>query len=446
MDIWADDSHRQFLTGDGTAGASGGVFRLNFGLLAGDYAGNGYVDGSDYLLYQQLLGAGWSAADGNGDGATNGGDGTVWTNNFGNFLAMNAIAFPADLIDDDRIDSKDLAVWKAAFALTGNGDITGDGVTDGADFLLWQQLVGAHTAWDPNLSVISASATVIGDFAPRIAKVIISGSHSTHAAFAFDVVDGSGRQLATVPVGGADTISIVFSEDVNVSAGSLLVVGLRTATLPTLAEFAYNAATHTAVWRFEGWALADQYALSLADAITDVDGNWLDGEWTNPNRIYQTGGSGAYFQNAAISEFPSGDGAPGGAFNFVMTLMPGDANLDGVIQALDFSILSANYGGAINKIFSQGDFNGDGAVNGADFSILQDTFNLNMQTLQIWADFNGDFKVNDDDLMIIANNAGMTGAAWADGDLNGDGEVTMEDLDLALAQFGAGGLFLSVVS
>jgi hypothetical protein len=37
----------------------------------------------------------------------------------------------------------------------------------------------------------------------------------------------------------------------------------------------------------------------------------------------------------------------------------------------------------------------------------------------------------------------MTGATWADGDLNGDGQVTMADLDLAYAQFG---LELDVVS
>jgi hypothetical protein len=38
----------------------------------------------------------------------------------------------------------------------------------------------------------------------------------------------------------------------------------------------------------------------------------------------------------------------------------------------------------------------------------------------------------------IAENGNMTGATRADGDLDGDGEVTMDDLDLALAQYGLG--------
>jgi hypothetical protein len=52
-------------------------------------------------------------------------------------------------------------------------------------------------------------------------------------------------------------------------------------------------------------------------------------------------------------------------------------------------------------------------------------------------DFDGDWDVDDDDLMVIADNALMTGAAWADGDLNGDGSVAMDDLDLAMAQYGS---------
>lgn len=48
------------------------------------------------------------------------------------------------------------------------------------------------------------------------------------------------------------------------------------------------------------------------------------------------------------------------------------------------------------------------------------------------------------DLNVIANNAGLTGATWSQGDLDGDGVVDMDDLDLAFAQFDESGLFLSV--
>jgi len=68
-------------------------------------------------------------------------------------------------------------------------------------------------------------------------------------------------------------------------------------------------------------------------------------------------------------------------------------------------------------------------------SCLQNTWRL--------ANFDGDFDVDADDLAVISANAGMTGAAWGDGDLNGDGEVTVEDFDLTFALFG---LDLEIVS
>jgi hypothetical protein len=263
-----------------------------------------------------------------------------------------------------------------------------------------------------------------------VTNVIISDSASTHSPFSFNTVDGSGAQLHTVPVGAADTISIVFSEAVNVSAESLRVVGMRTFNAPTLAEFSYDASTYTAVWRFEGWmVLGDQYLITLSEQVTDADsGNWLDGEWINPATTTTI--------NSSVSTFPSGDGAPGGAFQFVMNLMPGDANLDGVVDSTDYNILSLNYTG-VNRLFTQADFNGDGVVNGLDFSLLGNNYNVNRTSLDLKGDFDGDWDVDEDDLMVIADNALMTGATWADGDLNGDGSVTMDDLDLAMAQYGS---------
>jgi hypothetical protein len=309
--------------------------------------------------------------------------------------------------------------------------------------LLWQQLLGNFSTWAESYTIddvweaISVTAPAqVGD-APRVANVIISGSLSTHAAFSFDAVDGSGQQLKTVPVGGADTITITFSEDVNVTPNSLYVLGLRTGNVPTLAEYSYDAASHAAKWRFEGWALGDHYMIYLKDEITDADNNFLDGEWTNPNRIYQTGSSGAYFQNAAISEFPSGDTVQGGAFVFTMTLLPGDADLDGVVSMADYGILSGNWGATVGKQFTHGDFNGDGAVNAPDYDLLANNFTADFATINfVLADVNADGTVNDADLTVIGNNAGMTGATYADGDLNSDGSVTQADLDLALAQYG----------
>jgi hypothetical protein len=441
LDNAFDNTTRPFSVGNGTPNSKSGYFRLNFGLLVGDYSGSGRVDGGDLLYYLWNVNGGfWSFADGTGDGLTNYADIELsgpWQSNAFDFLALQA-AHGADLKDDDYINGGDLAIWKVHFALTGQGDVDGDGDTDNNDFLLWQTLYGTFSAWREDYPIDPTPAPLTGDFtAPRVINVIISGSHSTHPEFSFDTVAGSGQQLRTVPLGGADTISIVFSEPVNVGPRSLEVIGLHSGIRPVLVEFIYNAGALMATWRFEGWALADQYVLSLADTVSDVYGNALDGEWVNPQSNWST--------TAAISEFPSGDGNPGGDFNFVVTLLPGDANLDGAVTAADFVILINNFGALFGRVFSEGDYNGDGATNQDDWDLIASTYGLYYQVIWIWCDIDGDRDVDENDLLLLANNVGKSNPTWQDGDLDGNGVINMADLDIALSQFGRRGLFVNSV-
>jgi hypothetical protein len=417
LDNFTGDLARPFAVGNG----EGEAFRFHFALLAGDYNRDGVVTPGETIT-----------GDGNGDGiidtTAGGADAIVRNNNQNDILPLRKVQ-GADLIDNDRVFAEDLAQWRMYFATVGPnsglGDIDGDNDTNGGNFLAYQrQQNDAASAWYEGADPIPVP--VVGNFAPWVANVIVSGSMSAHAAFSFDTVDGSGLQLRTVPVGGADTITIVFSEDVNVAAEDLFLVGLRTGNMPTLATFSYDAVTHAATWRFSGWALGDQYLLALSDAVTDADTNKLDGEWTNPLARTTT--------NAAVSEFPSGDGDPGGWFTFVMALLPGDANLDSIIDSADWSMAASNWGVGPGKLFTQGDFNGDGAVNNSDITYFYSPAISNLQSLKIKGDVNGDGVVNDNDLNIIGLHAGATGATLADGDANGDGSVTQADLDLAFAQ------------
>jgi autotransporter-associated beta strand protein len=51
----------------------------------------------------------------------------------------------------------------------------------------------------------------------------------------------------------------------------------------------------------------------------------------------------------------------------------GDANVDGVVNALDFNAVATNFG-ATGRVWAQGDFNYDGAVTTADFTMLAQNF------------------------------------------------------------------------
>lgn len=341
-----------------------------------------------------------------------------------------------DYNDDEQVEMMDYMLWRAHYGEnSGPGlaaDGSGNGVVDGADYTLyryWEDTVGAWFVGAHG----AGSLLPIVDFgnAPKVANLTISGSTSTHSAFSFDWVDGGGSQLNTVPVGGADTISITFSEDVNVVAENLRLVGLRTFNLPTVAEFSYDIGTMTAMWRFDDLVANDHYLISLSDAVTDIEGNRLDGEWVNPVSVTTT--------NSAVSEFPSGDGDAGGHFNFVMTLLAGDINCNNI--ALESP--GDKFDDIIQNTWYEGDFNGDSNVNEDDEALAAPNDGLNLQTAAIWGDLDGDFDVDDDDLAILDDNLGMSSPTVTDGDFNGDGFVNAADLDLMFAQYG---LELTVVS
>ena len=414
-DNYLDDPNGVFDVGNGVAGSPNNEFRLHFALQAGDYNGDGAVDATDLS----------SLGDGNGDGVVNSSDNAVQAANLNELLPLRRVG-GADFYDDEIVDGADLAIWSNGYGTGVAGDADGDGDSDGADFLLWQRVIGSYSSWHQETTM--AAPALLAGSSPQVLNVIISGSASAHAPFSFDTVDGSGLQLRTVPVGGADTISIQFSEDMNIATDSLVLIGMTTANVPSLAEFSYNPLTFTASWRYDGWDKGDNYLITLAETVTDVHGNWLDGEWTNPASVTTV--------NAAISEFPSGDGTPGGAFSFVITLLPGDANLDGLVDMTDFSEYFNYYGPTTGRSFAQGDFDGDGVTGDADGDLLLANWQVDLRNLRLLADFDGDWDVDDDDIYVIDQNGGMTGATWADGDLDGDGDVTVDDLDLAYAQLG----------
>jgi hypothetical protein len=336
----------------------GSPFQFMFGLLPGDYNQDGVVDGGDYTIWQLDE----SEVDGNGDGEKDNADYDIWSAHFNEGLLLRRRT--GDYNDNDYVSMDDYMIWRTTYGQTQTGDepLAADGnnneAVDAADFTLWRYWEDTMGAWYLSPTGVGSLLPIV-DFgnAPKVANVTISGSNSLHAAYSFDAHDGSGEQLMTVPVGGANTIAITFSEDVNVVAGNLRLVGLRTFNVPTVAEFSYDIGTMTATWRFDDLVANDHYIISLSDAVTDIEGNRLDGEWVNPVSTTTT--------NSLVSEFPSGDGNAGGHFNFVMTLIAIDFSNDNYADNDDYSIWNMNEGQILfDAIFSDGDANGDGDVDG----------------------------------------------------------------------------------
>lgn len=425
QDDFSNDKKVQLLSGDGTP--AGKPFRFHISVLPGDYDQNGIRDVADTNAIK----------DGDGDGIIESGptgdDRLLATTNPGTQLFVRKNL--GDYADDDIINTADYNYWRARFGTNDlSADGNGDGIVNAADYVLWRNAVGNLSAWY-EVPMGSAAGIPVVDFgnAPRVANVKVSGSNSTHAAYSFDTCDGSGEQLRTVPVGGADTISITFSEDVNVVAENLRLVGLRTFSAPAVADFVYDIETMTATWRFNAILTNDQFVILLNDDVTDIEGNRLDGEWVNPMSLSTN--------NAAVSEFPSGNGVGGGNFTFVFTNMAGDANRNNVVDGSDYGIVSSNYWNhTINALFTQGDFTGDGFVENPDFDIwTAEYMRYNTFTsVAMPADLNGDYIVDITDLDTIKSHLYMANPSHANGDINGDGQINATDIDIAFAQFGIG--------
>src|SRR5206468_407877 len=97
-----------------------------------------------------------------------------------------------------------------------------DGIVDAADYVVWRAWYNTYAAWTiPASGLASRMAVRDSTTAPRVMNVTIAGSNSAHDPYSFASHVGSGDQLRTIPVWGANTIEITFSDDVNVDASYL---------------------------------------------------------------------------------------------------------------------------------------------------------------------------------------------------------------------------------
>ncbi|MCI0333876.1 MAG: hypothetical protein L0228_11715 [Planctomycetes bacterium] len=199
---------------------------------------------------------------------------------------------------------------------------------------------------------------------PKVIEVIVSDSvPPAHTPYSFATAVGSGEQIRTVPVGGANRVQVRFSEVVTISASHVTVQNANAGTF-----FAGNLSLSgtTATWTLNaGVFFRGQIILRVDDGVSGL-GGFLDGEWTNPTSL----------SSAGTSVFPSGDGTAGGYFQFYFTVLSGDYNRTNIVDAADWVLWKKFNGTTSGALFWMGDANGDGAVNQADEYIRTSMFGV----------------------------------------------------------------------
>ena len=169
---------------------------------------------------------------------------------------------------------------------------------------------------------------------PTVSDVNVSNSSWTPAFIDYLEVNGLGNDGFSIPVGSAtqseslpwldlDRISITFSEDVEIQASDLSISGVMN-TSYSVDHFFYDPQTTTATWTLDTpFAEEERVLLDLdgngADPVQDLDGNILDGEWTDE-----------------VSTYNSGNGTAGGDFEFRFNVLEGDTYATDYVDYLDY--------------------------------------------------------------------------------------------------------------
>ncbi|MBC8426980.1 hypothetical protein H8E07_22935, partial [bacterium] len=171
----------------------------------------------------------------------------------------------------------------------------------------------------------------------------------------YRIGDGAG-QLDTLPWNNLDTLTISFSKDVSVIESDMVLYD-ASASAYAIDSFTYNSSTFTATWALSAPIGPDRLSIDLSDSMHS-GGVALDGEWAD--------GSGA---------MPSGNGTPGGDFQFSFNVLPGDADRSGRANTSDGNgvrsrlFLHAGDAGAPGYSATH-DLNGSGRVDFIDWLIV----------------------------------------------------------------------------
>ncbi|MCC7203733.1 MAG: LEPR-XLL domain-containing protein [Phycisphaeraceae bacterium] len=206
---------------------------------------------------------------------------------------------------------------------------------------------------------------------PRVTGLWVSGSHWSSSFLnavapgtpGYAPTVGSDLQLLAVPWLGVDRVTIRFDQAVLVDAQDLELRGVNQPDL-LVTSFSYDPATFTATWTLASTLDADLVVIELNgqgdDPITTLDGRWLDGEWSNP------------LDAQTPSTFPSGDGAQGGNFQFLLAVLPGDVNRNSVVAGDDLLTLPIGVTTAGSpRYLPAADINADGQIRADDLALAR---------------------------------------------------------------------------
>lgn len=211
---------------------------------------------------------------------------------------------------------------------------------------------------------------------PTITDVILASSQWSPAMI--DAVDGGGlgggnglgyslvgaHQLQNLVWSGIDQIYVLFSDDVSgyFNANHVALVGGSNSNYAPQMTLTYGqAGPNIGALLLSQPIAGDSLMLALSEAIQSSAGIALDGDWT-----------------AGVST-QSGDGLPGGQFNFQFNVLRGDVDNNGIVSFADITAARSSVGVTVsNAQQARYDINGNGIVSFADLSQIRERVGTNL--------------------------------------------------------------------
>jgi hypothetical protein len=203
------------------------------------------------------------------------------------------------------------------------------------------------TSVAPRVVAVEVSSTA---WSPDFVNTV-RGSNSSAIGYAIPV--GSTAQLSSLTWNNIDQIILRFDKDVYIDQADLSLSGINTVSY-AFSKFHYDPIGRAAVWTLAAPLNLDRLQIDLdtngSDPVRDLQGNILDGEWTNK-----------------VSTI-SGNGTAGGDFQFQFNIQPADVDNTGRITTADYSLIYNLLGkgvGAAGYIVNR-DLDGNGTIDQGD--------------------------------------------------------------------------------
>jgi len=306
------------------------------------------------------------------------------------FKAGGAIGSQGDITNSETYAlAYDFAAVPAPTNLTWNntgGTISGDGKTWDATNNNWNNGTAATVYTDG--SNVTFNDTNNGHYAVTLNSTVSPGSVTVNNSLGNYTITGTGKiaDFGSFVKTGSGTLTVGTALSVgsmSINAGTLkLATGVSGNSGPAVTS---SVNLNSLLITGNGVLDVNNNHIIVAYGSSDpfstiagyIEAGYNGGHWNGPGIIsssaqIKTNGL-SYGVGYADGKDGKVAGLSSGQIEVAYTLL-GDANLDGVVNAADFTILVANFNQSVTG-WDQGDFNYDGLVNAADFLGLTMNFN-----------------------------------------------------------------------